>query len=63
MDLFPLTYASMEPVRSETIQCGGEVRFFGPTLKQLWIITEYIGGSPTKRREEWRDVPHVPDPQ
>jgi hypothetical protein len=52
-------YAAMEPQKSETVACAGNVRYAKGTgqLQQLFIIIEYIGGSLSRRREEWRDVP------
>jgi hypothetical protein len=54
-------YAPMEPAKTESVRCGGAVRWRSKAgkLEQLWIITEYIGSSPSGQREEWRDVPWV----
>lgn len=52
-------YAATEPVKSYVSRCAGQVRY-SPTdgvLQQLWVITEYMGSSPSGQREEWRDVP------
>jgi hypothetical protein len=53
----PIIYAAQEPHRWEGIECGGEVRWKAGKLQQVFIITEYVGGSPTGQRQEWRDVP------
>lgn len=52
-------YAPMEPVKTESVQCGGAVRWTANGLEQLWIITEFTGGSMSGRRDEWRPVPTV----
>ena len=52
-----LLYAPMEPMRSETVQCGGDVRFMDGKLQQRYVITEYCGGSVCGMKQEWRDVP------
>lgn len=52
-------YAPMEPLKSESVQCGGTVRWRqgDGLLEQLWIVTEWTGGSRSGQREEWRVVP------
>jgi hypothetical protein len=48
----------MEPLKLETDQCAGNVRFAKTgQLQQLFIVIEYDGATPSRRREEWRDVP------
>lgn len=53
-------YAPIEPGRWSTEVCGGDVRFLKDgRLQQLFVITDYIGSSPSGVRNEWRDVPIV----
>jgi hypothetical protein len=52
-----IVYTAQEPRRWETSQCGGEVRWKNGKLQQVFVITEYVGGSPSGQRQEWRDVP------
>jgi hypothetical protein len=57
-------YAPMEPLRSERVECGGDVRILKDgRLQQRFVITEYVGGSRSGMRQEWRDVPVVDDDQ
>ena len=56
-------YASLEPQRWSTVVCGGDVRWSKKDgkLQQRFVVTDYVGSSPSGSRQEWRDVPIVDD--
>lgn len=54
-----ILYAPMEPSRWESVSCGGDVRWLNGKLQQRFVITEYVGGSMSGTRQEWRDVPSL----
>jgi hypothetical protein len=47
--------ATIAPV--STVRCAGVVRWKNGILQQLFILTDYVGGTPSAQREDWRDVP------
>jgi len=50
-------------------RCSGELRTVPSMqthrkkLQQAWEVTQYRDGAAWKQYTEWRDVPHVDDPQ